>query len=138
MTYDVLKSYGLSYNAVLLNRTESLLFITLRIQGVHLTALVDSGATRSFIGSKGIELIENLNFQVKENNSKVQFGNGHVEVVSKEMLLPIQLEEETREISVRVLDNAPFRLIVGLEFLRIIHIVSNFENRSWSFQSRPL
>lgn len=85
-SYENLKISKIFCNAILLNRHESLLFITVQTQDVSFKALIDSRATRTFIGPKGIELVEKLNFNVIETTGRVQFANGGIETVSKEII----------------------------------------------------
>lgn len=114
-----------------------MLFVTIFIHGTPFKALVDSDASRTFIGSKGIQMIEKLNLSVRENSGKVQFANGDKETVLKEVVLPIQLHNKTQEINPRVLDRLPYSFVVGLDFLRHFKSVTDFNGQFWSFQSDP-
>lgn len=51
----------LLYYPIPLSKSEPLMYVTLRILGTSIKALVDGGATRSFIGPEGTKAIETLN-----------------------------------------------------------------------------
>ena len=84
----------LSYIPTLSSKPESLLYIALKISGIPIRALVDSGASRSFIGPEGMKIVEDLNLKVEKNNGLVQVANSQVELVSQELVTPIELKNK--------------------------------------------
>ena len=65
---------------------EPLLYVTFYILGRPVKALVDSGASRSFIGPKGLELIKDLGLKVENKQGRVLVVNSQVELVSQEIV----------------------------------------------------
>ena len=97
-------------------------------------ALIDGAASRSFLGRKGRELIEELNLEVRTNSGIVQVANGQVELVTDEVLVPMELKLRARQLQVRVLPSLPVPLVLGLDFLQIFGLQVDYAKRRWRFE----
>ena len=85
-------------------------------------ALIDGAASRSFLGPRGMELMDKLGLETTVQRRIVQVANRQVELVSDEVLLPIELDGTARLMRVRVLPSLPVALALGLDFLRSIEL----------------
>ena len=110
------------YVPTVISGPDPLLFITLDVLGRQVTALVDKGSSRNFIGPVGVRLGQELKLPMIESCGKVQFANSQLKTVSQEILIPVKVCGTVRQISTRVLDSLPFALVLGLDFLRVFGI----------------
>ena len=117
--------------------TQPLLFITLSVVDQPLKALVDSGATRTFVGPGGHRELKRLGFQTIRKQGQVQVANGNMEVVSEEIEFPVELNGTTGLIRARVLNSLPVAVALGLDFLTLFKMSVDFEDRSWVFKDDP-
>ena len=116
---------------------QPLLFITLNVVTRPLKALIDSGATRSFVGPQGLRELKRLGFKTIQKQGQVQVANGNIEVVSEEIEFPVELNQTTRLIRARVLNSLPVAVALGLDFLTLFKMRVDFEKRSWIFKDDP-
>ena len=65
-----------------------------------------------------MELIDKLGLETTTQRGIVQVANGQVELVSDEVLLPIDLSGKARLMRIRILPSFPVALALGLDFLR--------------------
>ena len=132
--YHLSKLY---YMPTTLMGTQPLVFITLSVENQPLKALIDSGATRTFVGPKGLRELKRLGFQTIQKQGQVQVANGNMEVVSEEIEFPVELNGTTRLIRARVLKSLPVAVALGLDFLTLFKMSVDFEDRSWVFKDDP-
>lgn len=116
---------------------QPLMYLTLDILGQPIKALVDSGASKTFIGPKAHDLIKSHNLTTRFVDSQVQFANGNLSVVSQEIILPLELKNRKQLVSAKVLDSLPMDLLLGLDFLKLFDINIDFGERKWSFNDLP-
>ena len=117
--------------------TQPLLYVTAIVDNRPLSALVDSGATRTFVGPEGLRELMNQGFQAIRQHGRVQMANSHIQVVSEEIEFPVELSKTTRLIRARVLKSLPVTIALGLDFLTAFKLRVDFENRSWMFKDDP-
>ena len=67
----------------------------------------------------------------------VQVANGQVELVSDEVLLPIELDGKTRLMRVQLLPSFLVALALELDFLRFFKLQVDFADRRRSFKESP-
>ena len=92
---------------------------------------------KSFIGPKGIKIVKDLNRKVEKNHGLVQVANSQVELVSQELVTPIELKNKVLPMRIRVLSSLPVPFVLGLDFLKNFRIKIYFENRQWCFKDNP-
>ena len=113
---------------------QPLMYLSFGILGKQIKALFDSGASRSFIGLGGLKLIKDLNLKIVNKKGRVQVANSQIELVSKEIIAPVKLQNHTKSIAFRVLKTLPVAFAVGLDFLKIFKINVDFDDRVWTFK----
>ena len=102
---------------------EPLMFLNVRVSGQPMRALVDSDASRSSIGSRGLRMLIELDVKPKTRRGLVQVANSRVECVSQEITAPVALKKRVEELCMRVLPSLPFDLALGLDFLKCFGIL---------------
>lgn len=128
--------FDLSYPPSTSSNTEPLLYVTVIIQNYAVKALVDSGATRTFIGPLCLELIKDLNLPIERNKGSVRLANGEICTVSKEVTLPVELNGRFKQLKARVIDSLTEPLVLGLDFLKLYKIQADFSTSTWSFKNK--
>ena len=113
---------------------QPLMYLSFGILGKQIKALFDNGASRSFIGLDGLKLIKDLNLKIVNKKGRVQVANSQIELVSKEIIAPVKLQNHTKSIAFRVLKTLPVAFAVGLDFLKIFKINVDFDDRVWTFK----
>lgn len=115
------------------------LYLTVEILGKTVLGLLDSGASRTFFGSKCIELVRELGLQLDTSQTTLcTVGNGNrccsVGVVS----LPISLRCCLGVIEAIVIPELIHILILGQDFWKIMGIVPDLRYNEWHFSKRPV
>ena len=113
---------------------QPLMYLSFLIQGKQVRALFDSGASRSFIGLDGLGLVKDLNLKTIKRKGRVQVANSQIELVSQEIIIPVELQKRTKSISFRILKSLSVDFAIGLEFLKILKIKVDFDERLWTFK----
>ena len=78
--------------------------------------------------------MEDLNLETINRRGRVQVANSQVELVSREIIAPIELRGHTRSLAIRILKSLPVTFAVGLDFCRIFKLNVDFHDRT---QRRP-
>lgn len=117
----------------------SLLFLDIYIHGHALRALVDTGASCTFLGREAIHLINLLAIPIVDHRSgQVKTATGQIESSSGCVALPIELRGESRVITARFLPSLALPCVLGLDFLRCFAINIDFNTSRWTFAKYPL
>ncbi|KAJ8963738.1 hypothetical protein NQ317_002533 [Molorchus minor] len=114
-------------------------YLKIEIFGKPILGLLDSGASRTILGSKGIALIRELGLTIDHSiTSFCAVANGSrvrsVGVVS----LPVSLRGKFRLVEVIVVPELPHLLILGADFWRVMGIVPDLRHNEWYFSSEPV
>ncbi|KAJ8963739.1 hypothetical protein NQ317_002534 [Molorchus minor] len=114
-------------------------YLKIEIFGKPILGLLDSGASRTILGSKGIALIRELGLTIDRSiTSFCAVANGSrvrsVGVVS----LPVSLRGKFRLVEVIVVPELPHLLILGADFWRVMGIVPDLRHNEWYFSSEPV
>ena len=120
--YSIFKVSDIPYQPTPFSGPEPLMYITLNIFGNPIKALVDTGATRSFIGPDGLDLFEKLGLKIDIKIGLVKVANSHIELVSQEVLTQISLKNKVRQMKIRILPSLPVSFAIGLDFLKAFRI----------------
>jgi len=113
-------------------------FLNISIGGRSLSALMDSGATRTFAGLEGIRVLEASNILPLEvPGKKVLVANGQVEIIRQTSMTPISLGGRTISIETLWMPSLSEPFIIGIDFLRIAGIVVDFFGQTWFYRDQP-
>lgn len=99
--------------------------ITVDIFGVHLTCLLDSGASQSVIGKQGLQFLERIKAIRLEdtNEGSVVLANGESCHVSGSANLPVRFQDQVRVIKCLVVPSIDASIILGMNFWKSMNIV---------------
>lgn len=114
-------------------------YIDVLIANHPVTALLDSGATRSFVNPRVLNAILNLNpkLQCTKIDESCLVANSHNSVVSDSFKAPLKFENFAWKFEFRVLKDLPVDLVLGTDFLSHCGVVLNLQDKNLSFTFAP-
>lgn len=113
-------------------------YLTVNILGKSVMGLLDSGATRTILGNKGVGLIKELGLSIDRSKSSccvVANGNSCRSIGMVD--LPVTLRDNFHLIPALVVPDLPHVLILGADFWRIMGIVPDLRRNEWCFSNEP-
>lgn len=115
-----------------------LLFTDVKILGQKTQALIDSGASKTFVSPRIKELAVKNKLPINNKlNSSVKSRLGTIEAIKESIQLPITLRDREKVIDARVLEKLNFDCIMGLDALREFGVGIDFNKATWCFSSSP-
>lgn len=113
-------------------------FLSVRIGGVDLDTLVDTGSSVTLIGEKG-RRIEQLVDREDDNvrNRPVILANGSVERIVSSAELPVEVAGRTKNLVVRLVPSIMGNAIVGMDFIRAFGVSLDGGRGTWRLADRP-
>lgn len=113
-------------------------YLDVDILGYRFLGLLDSGASRTFLGQKGWNILKRLNLPLDENGKSVcTVANGQRAESIGKLQLPIRLRDRVRIVEVIVLPDLPHSLILGYDFWVVMGIVPDLRHNEWHFAENP-
>lgn len=109
-------------------------YLTVEIYGLTFVGLLDSGASRTVIGSSGWSKLQSLNVELKleKNVCAVTVANGSSCEVLGVLQLPIKLDNKVRLIKALVVLGISDNIIFGVDFWRDMNIIPSLANNSYT------
>lgn len=112
-------------------------YIEVEVLGFKIKGLLDSGANRSVVGSKGFTLLKSLGLRLQRSKSLAcTFANQQTLTVIGAISVPMRLEDRVRMIEVLVVPELQHILILGVDFWVQMEIIPNLRKGEWSFHSQ--
>lgn len=109
-------------------------YIRVLIFNEEMVALVDSGASHSVIGKKGLYLIDRFNLHIFSFcDMNISTADGKNQQVLGYVNLPIQLDGVLKILQVLVVPSLCHNLILGSDFCQLFRLNINFANNSYFF-----
>ena len=120
-------------------------WIKIQVNNHPITALVDSGAARTTIGSIYTKVLSNENASLKESRFRhAQMANGHVETILGELQTPLAIADVVKPVDLIVLPNLAIDFIFGIDLIRLFKmdilgscdmytLADSIENKRFSF-----
>lgn len=100
---------------------------------------MDSGASRTVVGSKGLALVQELGLSIdRSRTSTCTVASGHSTRSIGVVNLPITLRERFRLIEAIVVPEMPHLLILGADFWCLMGIVPDLRHDEWHFSDEPV
>lgn len=113
-------------------------YLTISIFGVDFLGLLDSGASRTVLGSKGYALFKRFNLTLQPSDVLTcNVANGQSCPVVGAYTVPVTVEGKMVVINMLVMPSLPHAIILGTDFWRKVGIVPNIRNGSWHFTDAP-
>lgn len=115
------------------NHKDGRLYLEVKILDREVRGLLDSGASRTFLGDKGWEIVKSMGFNIQPTNEKVIVANGAECEVKGVVDLPFTLECHSVVLPVIIVPAVKNTLILGIDFWSGMGIVPNAAMGTWSF-----
>lgn len=113
-------------------------YAVLDVYGRKISALVDSGATRTFAGETVIELLRSHGITAKKiPNKRVTVANKQVTIVNLASVIPVRLEGRTTQVETLWMPSLSEDFVLGLDFLQAARMVVDFFDQSWFYRNEP-
>ncbi|KAJ8967729.1 hypothetical protein NQ314_002675, partial [Rhamnusium bicolor] len=114
-------------------------YLTVEIYGLTFVGLLDSGASRTVIGSSGWAKFQELKLDLKleKNISLITVANGSSCDVLGVVQLPIKLDNKIRLIKAVVVLGISDNIILGVDFWKDMNILPSLTNNSYTFDESP-
>lgn len=116
--------------SVLDSTNESRFFLTLTIKGQKVTALVDSGSTRTYLGPVFEQVLQDSIIPV---SASVLLADNSVEPVLGEVNTQLTLAGKRKALPVRLVHSLSYDCILGIDFLKTFGIKIDFGKSKWQF-----
>ncbi|KAJ8982411.1 hypothetical protein NQ317_017213 [Molorchus minor] len=114
-------------------------YLKVNVFGRTLLGLLDSGATTTILGSKGWQVLKDLDIQLDTAKKiKCTVANGQICEANGECELLIGVKDRFRLIKVLVVLDLPHILILGTNFWRSMGIVPDLRHDDWHFSDQPV
>lgn len=110
-------------------------YVLVNIYGQDVLGLLDSGATRTFIGGPGWKWLQTTCTLRTVGVPSCTVANGQSCSVIGGVSLPITLNGRTKIIDVLVAPMVSQDLVLGVDFWRIMEIIPDLFSGSWSFRN---
>ncbi|KAJ8930122.1 hypothetical protein NQ314_017112 [Rhamnusium bicolor] len=111
-------------------------YLEIDILGRKIKALLDSGATKTVVGTSGLNLLQQLGFQmIRTSPSHCTVANNQLCRIVGQFSVPIKLVDKTKVINVLVVPDVEHTFILGVNFWVEMGIIPNLRKGCWSFDS---
>uniref|UniRef100_V5I9J3 Peptidase A2 domain-containing protein n=1 Tax=Anoplophora glabripennis TaxID=217634 RepID=V5I9J3_ANOGL len=113
-------------------------YLSVKILGVSVQGLLDSGASNSIVGEPGWRILEGLGLQLNHTDQvRCTVANGNSCYSTGYVNVPFCLEDRVITLRVLVIPTLPQVLILGADFWKRMGIVPDLRHGSWKFSSDP-
>ncbi|KAJ8964621.1 hypothetical protein NQ317_003848 [Molorchus minor] len=109
-------------------------YLRIDIYGREILGLLDSGATRTFLGGLGWESLKEVCSLNTPDTPECVVANGQSCTVIGSISLPMTLNGRTKVLDVLVVPSVSHQLILGMDFWKTMQIIPDIFSNSWSFR----
>jgi len=110
-------------------------YLHVRVFGITLLGLLDSGASHTIVGSLGFGKLNSLGLRLVKQSLSCTVANGQSCISEGYFSLPITLRSRTRLINVLYIPSFMHELILGVDFWKVMGVVPDLERDIWHFSS---
>lgn len=116
------------------NQQDTRPYLKVKVLGISLLGLLDSGATSTVIGGNDWQLVKTLGLKLdKPRGRKIKMADGSLGQIIGVVDVPFELEGKIKFVQVLVVPNVK-GLILGLDFWREMQIIPDLTTKSWMFK----
>lgn len=109
-------------------------YIQIKVLGVNVLCLLDSGASHTILGSPGIKLFQQLGLNLRKISvSSCVVANGMQCNIVGSISVPIELEGRTRIIDAVAVPEIKHTVILGVDFWKQMGIIPDLSTGTWYF-----
>ncbi|XP_036145650.1 uncharacterized protein LOC118646572 [Monomorium pharaonis] len=109
-------------------------YFTICVRDRRISALVDSGSSRTLFGREGIDIIKELGLpSLRDRGAQIQMANGQIVSVGETVMVPLKLKNITYTLPVGLLPKLAVPCIIGMDFLRRFRVCLDFTASEWHF-----
>lgn len=113
-------------------------FLRVRVFGVDMLGLLDSGASRTILGAPGLEILGTMKIKIQQARIKdCTVANGSSCEVIGSINIPFQIRDKVVLLDVLVIPSVTYSLILGADFWRRAGIVPDLRHGEWTFSDSP-
>lgn len=108
-------------------------YLKIVIMSEPVTALFDSGANNTIIGTVGRDLLRKLNIPIISDNScRVTTADGQPQDIVGYADLPITLNNVTHSLRTLIVPSVKYNFILGMDFAKLFKLTADFCDFSWN------
>lgn len=127
-----------SYVTIGRSEAPALNYVTIKVCGRPITALIDSGSNRTLFGEEGMRILREEGIETSKNSTtRIRTANGQIAAIRETARVLVQLSERSQEITVGLLANLAVPCIVGVDLLSAFGMILDFANKEWFFATTP-
>ncbi|KAK2575323.1 hypothetical protein KPH14_000816 [Odynerus spinipes] len=115
-----------------LKDSTTLLFLTIFIEGRPIRALIDTGASRTFLGPSAVGIVRELGISIETARPiRVRTATGQQVHSRKEVGLTLTVGAKTAGLRARILPRLGLECVLGIDFLRTFGVNIDFADNTW-------
>lgn len=109
-------------------------YLEVFVLGVKILGLLDSGASSTIVGDRGLRILRSLGLQLSPTSTQACMVANGVSCKCVGMVqVPMALMDKVRLIDVLVVPDLPHTLILGVNFWREMNVIPNLKSDVWHF-----
>ncbi|XP_044757871.1 uncharacterized protein LOC123316026 [Coccinella septempunctata] len=113
-------------------------YLKVDILGYEMLGLLDSGASRTFVGRKGWEILKKLQLKLNtEFTTDCRVANGQRAKSIGTVEVPVKLRDRVKIVEMLVVPDIPHTLILGYDFWVVMGIIPDLKHNEWHFAENP-
>ena len=129
ITYDLLSGIG----------TISISYIYIDVGGTKMHSLVDTGSSRSYIWSVGLNILGSGGYKIDRSRAgAVMMANGTIEAVIGQACLPFTFSETTHSVDFKIIPGLSNTCVLGMDFVEKFGIVLHLRDKQLWLADEPI
>lgn len=112
-------------------------YLSVNIFGLPFLGLLDSGASRTIMGSLGWARLQKLDIKLHQSPTYCRVADGRTCESPGTVTVTVKLRDVEKVMEILVVPEVTTALILGTDFWRLMGIVPDLRRGEWSFTSSP-
>lgn len=119
-------------------RTDQRWYLKVNVLGSTIHALVDTGATHSYLSNGAYEQLKSLNVSSYGiTPERVVMATGEVDIINRIISLPIHIGSRGGLLGVRLLPKLTTHLVLGMDYLKEADLIIHTKTGEWYYRDAP-